>query len=183
MLAHLHTIAFAPGKGRWKGWMIRSLLILLMVAWGLWLGGTCALMIFVIRLFGADRDSALQAAPVLFDVFRSYQLVIGIIAWAAAVGLGYLTRRRTLYLSSLLLFAAVLSAALIYFWTGRLEQLRADGHSDDGAFQTLHKATSIAYAIMSALILLAGVAIAISITPLSGRRQASESAPATDFPA
>jgi len=144
--------------------MNRILAIIVTIAWGLWFGGMIALFLFVTRLFAADMGP--QAAPVLFQAFEIYQLVVGAITLIAALGWYYSSHSRCraglLILLILAGIAAVTSTTLI---TPRINELRLQGQTKTDEFRKLHGRSMMVYSSEAVLLLLGGIAIGLESRP------------------
>lgn len=149
----------------------------LILAWALWLGGLVALLMFVLRLFEASRPVAVEAAPVLFRTFASYQVLVGMIACAAGTLLAMSTRRRVHAALSLVMIAALSAALLVRGWTHQMESIRHAGQSTGPEFKALHAKTSIAYTGSAGLLLIAGIGYVLT---MSTRRTGIETVQARD---
>jgi hypothetical protein len=131
------------------------------VSWGLWFGGMIALLIFVIRLFAASRDTGLVGAPVLFRSFAIYQLIVGAVALAAMVALTYQSRSKLLTVATTLIALSFIAAIPIWSVTGRLDRMRQAGQSQSDEFKHLHHLSEVAYAGSAISLLLAGLLVTI----------------------
>lgn len=159
--------------------MNRLLSILIFLTWSLWFGGMAVLILFVARLFGSDRETATHAAPILFRTFANYQIVVGMIACAAAAILSLRMRRKSHAVFTLLMIVSLAAALLIYRGTYRMEEIRAAGQSQGEEFKQLHKQSTAIYTTSAAILLMAGIGWAVTL-PGAGasRRKAEETAPA-----
>ena len=125
-------------------------------AWGLWLGGMVALVLFVQVLFAGNRPVALQAAPMLFVAFGRVQILLAAFALIGAFAWWLLTRRRAVMtLFALFAISGVLAAASMMLVTTPMEQLRAQGQRDSLEFKRLHRWSTSLY--MGEMLLLLGV--------------------------
>jgi hypothetical protein len=153
--------------------MQRILSAVMLVAWGLWFGGMIALFIFIMRLFltfkQETRPVAAQAAPVIFDTFSAYQLLVGMIACAAATLLTMMTRRNLHAVLSLLMIAALAAAMFIRTWTVQMELLDRNVPAQINQFNAMHHRTTQLYVTSSVLLLIAGVGWIV--TPLPRRKE------------
>jgi hypothetical protein len=138
-----------------------------MLSAALWLGGLMALFMFVQTLFAKSRPLAAEAAPVLFNVFERYQLVLAAIAILATIGWRILSRQWLIWIILGLLTLAMIGAiAGPLAITGPMEALRAQGLSGTADFRRLHGYSMIVY--VGQTILLTGVAV---ILPMAIRRE------------
>jgi hypothetical protein len=137
-------------------------------AWALWFGGMLALLIFVTRLFGASRATGVAGAPVLFDTFGVYQIVLGAVAVIAASLMWMTSRgpRKAIAVATCTLLVALVLAFPIVWWTRQIDSLRVAGQTQTDQFRSLHRQSSIAYVASAAALLVAGVAL---VTSTSGR--------------
>lgn len=132
----------------------------------LWLGGIVALAIFVMHLFWKSPELGSVAAPVLFHVFATYQLILAGLGLILTFALWRLVKQTQLRVLAILVLAA---AALAIFSSGflvpRIEQLQRDGLINTPAFQKFHSLSRTVYST-HALVLLA----AIILLPIIIRR-------------
>jgi hypothetical protein len=167
------------------GWAMLTL-----VAWGLWFGGMITLFVFVSYLFVKDRPTAVVAAPRLFQVFETYQIIVASVAIVGA-GLWRMVsgaRKSINAIFVLLVVAAVgimISAASI---RPKMERLRAEGRSAGPEFHSLHKRSEKLYMVQAMALLGAGVMMPVALmrndSPTkSPRRKAAEAAPPSTPPA
>ncbi len=143
-----------------------GLLLVVMLAWAMWLGGLMAMFLLVSHLFSADRSIAIVAAPRMFLAFERYQIILAAIALIAATA-WRLREPRALLTGLFFAFAvasigAVISAAII---TPRVEQLRQIGQTSSPEFRTLHGRSMIVYTTDTATLLVAGILLASAMTP------------------
>jgi hypothetical protein len=124
-------------------------------SWALWLGGMVALVLFVSALFARDRAVALEAAPRLFVIFGTYQLIISVVAIAAACTWRLIEKRRALSGIIVMLILAGCGAVLLSTMiVPPMEKLRAEGQRESVEFKQLHKRSTRLYlAEMLALII------------------------------
>ena len=140
-----------------------------MLSAALWLGGLLALFLFVQTLFAKSRPLAAEAAPVLFNVFERYQLVLAAIAVLAAIGWRMLSRQwLILIILGLLTLATIGAIAGPLAITSQMEALRAQGLSGTADFRRLHGYSMIVY--VGQTILLASAAV---LLPMAIRREGS----------
>jgi hypothetical protein len=133
---------------------------LVCIAWSLWFGGLGALYLFVIRLFGADREAALRAAPLMFLVFEKYQIVLAAAALLGTVAWRVLAKsQRVAVLFWLLAIATVPAALGPMLITQRMEQLRLNGQTESAEFRKLHGRSMIVYAGETLVLLAAGLTL------------------------
>lgn len=160
--------------------MAKPIYALLMLAWALWLGGLVVLLLFVTRLFGMlPRPAAVEAAPVLFVTFASYQIIVGLIACGAGTLLAIVQRRTAYAIFTFLMLGALTGAVLNRGWTHQMENMRAAGESGGPEFKAMHAKTSIAYTSAAGLLLAAGIGFSLtSPPPRTGKRRL----PAQGFP-
>ena len=129
----------------------------------LWLGGLVALFSFAQALFSADRALAVRAAPVLFDVFAPYQLIlagVGLVAGGAWWGA---TRRRSAAGAVGLLAVAAAGAAVVGFLiVPRMEAIRLAGESGSDAFKQLHGASMAVFLGETLALFAAAVILAVA---------------------
>jgi hypothetical protein len=130
---------------------------MLALSWALWLGGMIVLLIFVIQLFHASQKVAVDAAPVLFRTFAVYQLIVGMVACASGTLLALLSRRSVHAVLTLLMLVALAGALLIRGWTFEMQRIRLAGESGGPRFKLLHGRSTVAYATLAGLLLIAGV--------------------------
>lgn len=135
------------------------------VSLSLWLGGLVALFLFVGALFNHDRSLAISGAPVLFNLFASYQLVVGVIGlialffWRSMVRSGSLTAIIVLFIISL-----ALAAYVTFSMIPEMEAIRIAGQSGDSPrFKTLHGMSMIFYSSQTVALLIAAIMLPIAI--------------------
>lgn len=136
--------------------MIALLKNILHLAWTLWFGGMVVLLIFVTQLFKKSHATGVDAAPVLFNTFAAYQLIVGGIACSAAAALAAITRRRTAGLLTLVMLIAFAAAILLHGWTHEIDRLQALGQNQTPRFKHLHALTGIAYITAASALLISG---------------------------
>ena len=128
--------------------MNRLFSIITTIAVSLWLGGLAALMLLVSGLFARSHALGVEAAPVLFERFAYYHLVVGGIALVGAVL--WRVRVRSRWLTALAVFVAIgLAAALVteMIITPKMHQLHRDGQGGEATFARLHRASETTYGI------------------------------------
>ena len=145
--------------------MTLTLRVLATFAWGLWLGGMVALVLFVTRLFGTSRQTGLASAPVLFDTFAWYQIALGAVAVLATALWCARARSRLLLLSAALMTLALALALPIRSATKEMDLLRESGQSQDPRFQSLHRTSERLYGASGLALILAGIGLAAAPRP------------------
>lgn len=146
--------------------MKTALLALLSVAVALWLGGLIALFIFAQALFAEDRALAVRAAPVLFDVFAPYQLILAGVALLASIGWWATARGRAAAWAVGLVALATAGAAVVGFYiVPRMEAIRLAGDSGSAAFKGLHGA-SMGVFLLESVAMLAVVVLLATARPV-----------------
>jgi hypothetical protein len=133
---------------------------LVCIAWGMWFGGLAALFLFVTLLFGADRDTALKAAPRMFLAFEKYQLILAAAALIGTAAWRVLAPSIRVTVVFWMLALAALPAALgPILITRPLEQLRLRGESSSPEFKKLHGESMIVYSGETLILLAAGLTL------------------------
>ena len=132
--------------------------IIVSLSTSLWFGGMIFLFMAVQTLFRTfprpASDVAPQAAPALFNVFETYQLVLAAVALLGAFAWYVTTRaKRVIVLFVLLALAATGAAVSTALITPRMEQLRAAGQSASSRFKSLHARSMQCYVAQAALLL------------------------------
>lgn len=131
------------------------------IAWGLWLGGMVALVVFVQTLFARNRTIALDAAPMLFIAFERVQLILAAAAIVGTFCWWMLTRRRAVMgLFALFAVSGAIAAMSTTLNTTPMEQLRAQGLRESPAFKRLHRRSTSMYLAEMVLLLGAGAILA-----------------------
>lgn len=128
--------------------MTRFLSVVTTIAVALWVGGLAALMLLVGGLFARSHELGVEAAPVLFEQFAYYHLIVGGIALVGAVL--WRMRSPSRWLTTLAVCVAIgLAAALVteMFISPKMHQLQRDGQSGDAAFASLHRTSETTYGI------------------------------------
>jgi hypothetical protein len=143
--------------------------VLLTLCWALWFGGMIVLFIFVMRLFGTSRAVAVDAAPVLFNTFAVYQLIVGMVACACGTGLTLLTRRNAHAISTLLMIVALGAGLVLRGWTNEMGRLDRSSVAGVSRFQTLHHASTQVYTSAAVLLMIAGIVWTVTL-PATPRR-------------
>jgi hypothetical protein len=128
------------------------------------------LFMAVTRLFAAfprqSSDVAVQAAPRLFAMFETYQLVLAVIALAATFGWYLATRAKlVMMLFVLLALAAAGGAISTNLISAKMHALREAGQSGSPEFMQLHGRSMIVYTCQAALLLVA--VIMLSFAPMT----------------
>jgi len=155
------------------------------LAWGLWLGGMVALVLFVQTLFARNRTIALDAAPMLFVSFERMQLILAAAAVVGTFCWWLLTRRRgVMVLFTLFAIAAATAALSTTLNTSPMELLRAQGMRESPEFKALHRRSTSMYMVNLVLLVAAGAVLPSAwarVTPLASADPASrgETAPST----
>lgn len=137
---------------------MRSILsCLTLLAWSLWFGGMLAMVFFVQMLFAKNRPVALDAAPILFVSFGTYQLFVGSAAIVAALIWRFIEPRKVL--TGIIVLFILASAGAISLSTvivPRMEKLRAAGERESVEFKGLHKRSTTVYMAEMIALLIAG---------------------------
>ncbi|MGA2498324.1 MAG: hypothetical protein ABSH20_11320 [Tepidisphaeraceae bacterium] len=134
--------------------------ILLLFAWGLWLGGLVAVFFVVTLLFAADKTLAVQVGPRVFPPFEKFELILGAVALIACFFLRASTKSGVWTLLVALLVAAVLPAiASPLLVTPRLMQLWSQNLSYNAEFKTLHGYSMMLYSTTTIVLALAGLVL------------------------
>ena len=159
MASLLEQISLGSSRRRSSPTVVLSYLVV--VPLGLWLGGLVTLVLFVSVMFTRARAVAADAAPVLFNAFERYQLVLAAGTLLALTLWRWAGRSRTKNLTLLTTLAAtVLSVVQIALITPRIERYR---NTDPAAFQRFHQWATVNYSVIS-LIVLAALVLAITAT-------------------
>ena len=138
------------------------------LASALWLGGLVSLFVSVQTLFSHDRDLALVAAPVLFDVFDLYQRGLAVAGMVAVVGVLLTRPNRAAVISAFLLMANVVPAAVVAFYVmPKMSGLLASNAGSSPDFKWLHGLSMMLYC--GETLLLLGVVLLLPWS-LRGRR-------------
>lgn len=128
--------------------MNRLLSIIATISVALWLGGLATLMLLVSGLFARAHELGAEVAPVLFERFAYYHLIVGAVAIVAVVLWRMRDARRVLTVLAICtgigLASAMISEMLI---TPKMQQLRRDDQSGGQTFAQLHRASEIVYGI------------------------------------
>ena len=116
------------------------------LASALWLGGLVSLFVSVQTLFSHDRDLALVAAPVLFDVFDLYQRGLAVAGIVAVVGVLLTRPNRSAVAGSILLALNVVPAAVVAFYVmPKMSGLLASNAGSSPDFKWLHGLSMMLY--------------------------------------
>lgn len=139
--------------------MNRILSYLVTIALGLWLGGLVALILFVSTMFVKARAIAVDAAPVLFNAFERYQLVLAAVSLLTLVIWRWAGRSKTKTMAiAATLIATALAALQIGYITPKIEAAR---NTDRAVFDRFHHLASTNYTVLSVFVL---VALILAIT-------------------
>ena len=112
----------------------------------LWLGGLVSLFVSVQTLFSHDRDLALVAAPVLFDVFDLYQRGLAVAGLVAVLGVLLTRPNRSAVAGSILLALNVVPAAVVAFYVmPKMSGLLASNSGSSPDFKWLHGLSMLLY--------------------------------------
>lgn len=157
--------------------MRSTLTIIFCAALTLWLGGLVALFIFVQAMFNANRNVAVEAAPMLFNVFEKYQLIlfaiamVSVIAWRLIIGCS--TAKR--WIIVMVILAGSLAIVQTAFVSSRMTAIRDAGQSGDGEFRAefrrLHGYSMILYVSQTALLVIAACLLPTAISAEAGLRR------------
>lgn len=124
---------------------------------GLLLGGGVMLLVGVQAMFTKNRDVAVEAAPILFDVFQ--YVAIGL-SGLALLGLLFCFKVRGMgvkFAAFLMLIATGAAGYLVGYIMPTMDRLRATGESGSDAFKNLHGQSMIVYLALLGASLLAFV--------------------------
>jgi hypothetical protein len=153
--------------------MIRSILSAwVCIFWALWLGGLGALFLIAIQLFSTDRDLGIQAAPIIFQVFEKYQILlaaaalIATAAWRIASG-----SIRVTVLFCFLALAAAAAALEPLALTRPMERLRLTGQTDSPQFKKLHGESMAVYLGETVVLLIGGFFLPWAMQPPSSKSE------------
>jgi hypothetical protein len=138
--------------------MRRILPIIILLAWGLWLGGMIALFIAISSLFSAlaaRHDLAGLGASRIFRNFNFYQLAVAAIT-LLAVAFHSTSSRNKVALVGLL--AVAMGAALVISLrlTPLIERMRLASMTHSPQFSKLHGISMAMYAMEALLVFIAG---------------------------
>ena len=139
--------------------MNRLAQVIVTLSLALWLGGLVALFLFVSAMFKHDRTVAIQAAPVLFEVFAMYQLGVGFIGLLGLL-IWRTTVRSSLVSSIIVLFALSLGCAAYVTFSiiPEMTGIRETGQAGDSPrFKALHGRSMIFYSSQTIALLLSAL--------------------------
>ena len=164
--------------------MKRITQIVVVVAVALWLGGLLALFLFVTALFKTDRSIGMIAAPILFDSFATYQLIVGAVGLVALCWWRALVRSHWVSVMIVLFVISLAGASYVTFSIiPEMESIRDAGHSGDSPrFKSLHGMSMGFYSTQTIALLLAAIILPSAISADAKTRRAKASGLATDFP-
>jgi hypothetical protein len=178
--------------------MQRLSTILVVLSWGLWVGGLAALFIFVLTLFhgtapatedlpvtaqmAAKRDIAVQAAPQLFLAYQKYHLILAAIALVATVAWRIVSPSKLVLVNFILLAVAACCGVAVAIWImGPMQTLREHGLSGSDQFKRLHGQSMMLFTAQAAMLLVSGIVLPLAIA--SDARRDRQTARGTDSPA
>ena len=154
------------------------------VAWGLWFGGLGALFLFVSYLFVTDRKIAMVAAPKMFAVFETYQLIVAAVALVASAVWRLISpgRAAITFIFMMLAVSAVGTITNALAVRPPLERMRIAGETATPQFARMHKLSERLYSAQAFVLLAAGVVIPVALAPPRPRSAPSsdESTPRTE---
>jgi hypothetical protein len=128
--------------------------------WALWLGGLITMFISVIALFSTDENLAKQAAPILFNRFELYQMILAGSAVAAGLVWHFVARSGTRLAIVLVFILAGIGATVARTAiTPRMEELRLKGDSGGDEFKSLHGQSMLIYLTDTVALAIAGLAL------------------------
>lgn len=126
--------------------MRKLLTIIFSAALTLWLGGSIALFLFVQTMFRNDRAIAVNAAPMLFRVFESYQLVLLLIAMFSLIAWRLMVcSKAKKWIMALLIVAGICAVVQTAVVSNRMRAILAAGQSAEGEFRRLHGYSMMIY--------------------------------------
>jgi len=150
----------------------------------LWLGGLIALFLFVSALFKHDRTVAIQGAPILFDVFAMYQIIVGLVGLIAL--LVWRSMVRSLAMTAMIvLFALSLgsTAYVTFSIIPEMTSIRVAGQSGDSPrFKQLHGQSMMFYSSQTIALLIAAMLLPAAISADALTRRSRGSVEARGFP-
>jgi len=154
------------------------------IAWGLWFGGMGALFLFVSYLFVTDRKIAVLAAPRMFAVFETYQLIVAAAALVGAAAWRLLSPGRAAITFIFMMLALSAIGTIISALAIRppLERLRIEGQTTSPQFERLHKLSERLYSAQAMALLVAGVVMPVALAPPRRARTAPATAEPTTPP-
>jgi glucan phosphoethanolaminetransferase (alkaline phosphatase superfamily) len=158
--------------------MQKLFVVLLILSWALWFGGMIVLFIFVMRLFGTNRNVAVDAAPILFNTFAVYQLIVGMIACASGTLLTLISRRNTHAAATLLMILSLAAGLVLRSWTIEMGRLDRGSVAGVSRFQTLHHNSTRVYTSAAILLMIAGILFTLTLPAVPSRRKEPETAAA-----
>ncbi len=143
---------------------------LLLLAWGLWIGGQATLVLLIVTLFRQARPTAIQAGPHMFPAFERYQLILAAVAIVVSGVLAIVTRRK-LFAILIALFIAAGAGGVVSraFVTPKMVELWHVNQAESPEFKALHRRSEAIYNLEFVLLLLAGI-----LLPATLRRRAAE---------
>jgi hypothetical protein len=158
---------------------------LLLLAWGLWIGGQATLVLLIVTLFITSKALGAAAGPHVFPVFERYQLILAVVAIVVSTILAMLTRRKLLAVLIGCFIAAgiggVVSRTLV---TPKMVELWRVDRAQSPEFNALHRQSEIIYDAEFLLLLLAGILLpatlrgALQRAPEDSRESALPAEPA-----
>ncbi len=158
--------------------------ILLLFAWGLWLGGLVTVFFVVTLLFAADRTLAVQVGPRVFPPFERFELILGAVALLACFGLRVATKSGYWTFLLALLIAAVLPAiASPLLVTPKLMHLWSQNLSYNADFRKLHGYSMMLYSTTTIMLALAGLVLPWGLMRKSGKAASGNNAVDPSLPA
>jgi len=158
--------------------------MLTVIAWGLWFGGMGALFLFVSYLFVTDRKIAVLAAPRMFAVFETYQLIVAAVALVGAAAWRLLSpgRAAITFIFMMLALSAIGTIVSALAIRPPLERLRIEGQTTSPQFERLHKLSERLYSAQAMALLVAGVVMPVALAPPRRARTAPATAEPTAPP-
>lgn len=128
------------------------------LAWALWLGALIALFLFVQTMFRQDRPTAVVAAPMLFNAFEKYQMVLAAAGIVGTLGLILVVRSR-LAVPLLLVFLLSIAGGIYstVAITAKMNAMREQGLSGSPEFRKLHGYSSMIYVTEAGLLFVGGL--------------------------
>jgi hypothetical protein len=132
--------------------------LVVLLAWGLWFGGTIGTFVFGLNLFHtfqARPELAGEAASAMFLIFGKYELVLaGIAVLASAILLVSYPSVRIILLLAGLILSTGMAMTFSLGLTPRMEMLRTQGKSHTPEFVQLHGKSMILMTMQSVALLL-----------------------------
>lgn len=131
---------------------------LLLLAWGLWIGGQATLVLLIVTLFRQARPTAIQAGPHMFPAFERYQLILAGVAIVASALLAMVTRRK-MFAVLIALFIAAGAGGIVsrISLTPKMVELWRVNRAESPEFKALHRQSEAIYNVEFVLLLLAGI--------------------------